>query len=58
MQGWAHNKTLKNLCGFLGLARYYKKFMKNYGKKKFPLTSLLKNNAFVWNETTKQDFSA
>jgi hypothetical protein len=34
------------------------KFVKNYGKIGAPLTFLLKNNAFVWSEATKQAFPA
>ena len=32
MQEWPHPKTLKILCGFLGLMGYYHTFVKNYGK--------------------------
>jgi hypothetical protein len=35
-------KTLKSLCGFIGLIRYYHKFVQNYGKTTTPLIALLK----------------
>jgi hypothetical protein len=57
-QDWPRPKTLKSLHGFLGLTGYSKKYVKIYGKIIVPLTSLLKKNAFVWNEVAKQTFSA
>jgi hypothetical protein len=48
MQDWPHPKTLKILCGFMGLTGYYHKFVKNYGNIVAPLTTLLKNNYFTW----------
>jgi len=56
MQDWLHLKTLKILCGFLGLTRYYCKFAKNYGKIATPLTTLLKKNSFTWTPTAAQAF--
>jgi hypothetical protein len=46
------------LHGFLGLTRYYLKFVKKYGKIATPLISLLEKNAFNWTPTTDQAFHA
>ena len=56
MQDWPHPKTLKILCGFLGLTGYYCKFVKNYGKIATPLTALLKKNSFTWTLVVAQAF--
>jgi hypothetical protein len=56
MKDWPHPKTLKSLRGFLGLTSYYKSFIRNYGKIAAPLTTLLKKNAFSWNEVVEQGF--
>jgi hypothetical protein len=56
MYDWPHPKTLKTLCGFLGLTCYYHKFVKNYGNIAAPLTALLKNNSFTWTPTTDHSF--
>jgi hypothetical protein len=56
MQYWPHPKTLKSLCGFLGLTGCYRKFVKNYGKIVAPLTALLKKNSFTWTPAAAQAF--
>jgi hypothetical protein len=56
MQDWPHPKTLKSLCGFLRLTRYYRKFVKNNGKIATPLTTLLKKNYFTWTSAIAQAF--
>jgi hypothetical protein len=56
MQDWPHPKTLKSLCGFMGLTGYYRKFVKNYEKIATPLTALLKKNSFTWTPVVAQAF--
>jgi hypothetical protein len=56
MQDWLHPKTLKSLCGFLGLTSYYCKSIKNYGNITTPLIALLKKNSFTWTPTVAQAF--
>lgn len=50
VQQWPVPQNLNQLCGFLGLTGYYKRFICNYGLLSQPLTALLEKDAFCWNQ--------
>ena len=54
---WPTSTTAKGVRGFLGLAGYYRKFIRHFGSIAAPLTRLLSNDGFQWNEAAEMAFT-
>lgn len=53
---WPTSQLPRALRGFLGLADYYRKFIREFGLIAAPLTRLLRCNAFAWDTDAAEAF--
>jgi len=53
---WPLPASARAVRGFLGLAGYYRRFIRDYGAIATPLTALLKKEGFFWNPDAEQAF--
>ena len=56
VQSWPRLCSARGLRGFLGLAGYYRRFIKEYGTIAAPLTQLLRKDGFRWTEAATAAF--
>lgn len=56
IRGWTLSKNPKALRGFLGLTRYHRKFVKDYGSIAAPLNRMLCKGEFKWTKESKEAF--
>jgi hypothetical protein len=56
VSSWSVPRSARGLQGFLGLAGYYRKFIRDFGVITAPLMRLLWHDAFAWDDDTQAAF--
>ncbi|KAK8941176.1 hypothetical protein KSP39_PZI010028 [Platanthera zijinensis] len=57
IMNWPRPTTITEIRSFLGLAGYYRKFVKNFSEIALPLTKLMRKNVpFIWTEDCQVAF--
>ena len=57
VRDWKRPTTITEIRSFLGLANYYRQFVKNFSKIAAPLTKLTQKNVkFVWSVVCEKSF--
>nr|GEY02520.1 putative reverse transcriptase domain-containing protein [Tanacetum cinerariifolium] len=57
VKNWKTPESPTEICSFLGLAGYYRRFIENFSKIAKPLTLFTqKNNTYVWGDKLKEAF--
>ncbi|GKA11101.1 ty3-gypsy retrotransposon protein, partial [Tanacetum coccineum] len=56
VRDWPEPKNQRHVRGFLGLAGYYRRFIRGYASLTAPLTDLLKHEGFKWGEEESKAF--
>ena len=57
VMSWERPKSVFEICSFLGLAGYYKRFIKNFSRLVAPMTRLTwKEVKFEWNDQCEKAF--
>lgn len=57
MVSWPVPRTIKEVRGFLGLTRYYRRFIKGYGLIAKPLVEILKKDKLLWTDMANKIFN-
>ena len=55
---WSIPKSIKEIQAFMGLASFYRKFIKNFSFITAPMTDCLKKGAFYWGEKQQHNFDS
>jgi len=55
---WPEPRSARGVRGFLGLAGYYRKFIRDFGAIAAPRTRLLRKEAFAWTAEAAEAFAA